>query len=548
MRTLESHTRAAVRIVGITAAAGALLGGATLPVHASGAAFAKPVQLAGGCGGEPSIDTDGQGHVYVSSPRGILAYTASCINGGAPATATGGVSTWASSDHGATFGPQIGAGTANGGGDSDTTVDPLTGDVYLADLEAIGSDICVSHDHGATWDPFPNPTGAETCTAGSAPNITVGNQSGFEADREWLNVYGPTATYNHKDVYLIYHDFAVGIPLVWRSQDGGAFQPLAAPAFTDPTFAQQVVNGTVMAKPVIDSAGNIYALVTTEGAGQGPLNHLWLIKSTDHGQTWTDTSIVAGAPTAQLGLVFNDMAIDGAGNLYALTLGNIDGSVPPVHAYLFSSKDQGATWHQTDVSPAGNPALALPALHGGSQAGELAIGWYQSINTTDPNDVSGQWRYVGLESSNADSVAPTFVATALGSPSTPGVGIVHVGQICSQGILCTTGQLEDSVSPLTSTGSGQGNRNLADFSSVTIDSNGCAIYVYADDGTDTSMDYLLKTTSNDVTRQTGGCFAAGPVANTPEAPAGAVMGLAGVAAAGGAALLRRRKRRQNSPR
>ena len=541
MLLLDTHPRAVATAVGVAAVLAAAAGGTSLSAHASAPAFATPVKLSGGCGGEPSIDTDGQGHVYVSSPRGILAYTASCLSGGAPATATGGVSTWASSDHGMTFGGQIGAGTANGGGDSDTTVDPLTGDVYLADLEAIGSDICVSHDHGATWQPFPNPTGAETCTAGSTPNVTVGNQSGYEADREWLNVYGPTAAYPHKDVYLIYHDFAVGVPLVWRSQDGGSFQPLTVPAFSDPAFMQQVVNGTVMAKPVIDSDGNIYALVTTQGAGQGPLNQLWLIKSTDHGQTWTDTSIFAGAATAQLGLVFNDMAMDGAGDLYALTLGNAGGAVPPVHAYLFSSTDRGATWHQADISPPGNPALALAALHGGPQAGDLAVGWYQSANTVDPNDVSGQWQYVGLESTNATSAAPGFIATKLGSPATPGAGIVHDGQICTQGILCTTGQLEDSVSPVTSTGSGQGNRNLADFSSVTVDSNGCPIYVYADDGGQTG-DFLLKTTSNDVTRQTSGCFATVPTANTPDAPAAVLLVLAGAAAGGAATVLRRRRR------
>ena len=547
MRTLGTHHRLLARTLGVSAVATVLAGGAAATAHAAGPSFAKPVQLQGGCGGEPSIDTDGLGHVYVSSPRGILAYTASCLNGGAPATATGGVSTWWSGDHGQSFSDMIGAGTANGGGDSDTTVDPQTGDVYLADLEAVGSDICVSHDHGATWNPFPNPTGQETCTAGSTPNFTAGNQSGFEADRQWIDVYGPTATYSHKDVYLIYHDFAVGVPLVWRSQDGGPFQPLAAPAMTDPAFAQQVANGTVMAKPVVDSSGNIYALVTTAGPAQGSLNHLWLIRSSDHGQTWSDTSIFAGVSSAQLGLVFNDLAIDGAGNLYALTLGNAGGAVPPVHAYLLTSTDRGATWRQADISPAGNPALALPALHGGPQAGDLAIGWYQSTNTTDPNDVNGHWQYVALESSDATAAAPAFVTAKLGSPRTPGPGAVHDGQICTQGILCTTGQLEDSVSPATGTGAGSGNRNLADFSSVTIDSNGCAIYVYADDG-DQSGDFLLKTTSNDVTRQLSGCFATGPPANTPEAPATLILLATGALAGGGALLLRRRGARQRSVR
>src|SRR5207302_1583711 len=160
-----------------------------------------------------------------------------------------------------------------------------------------------------------------TCSTSATPPPRS-NQTGFEADREWLTIFGPTASYAHKDIYLTYHDFSSGLPLQYRSQDGGAWTPQApGPGATgDPAYQSAVANGTVMAKPVIDAAGNIYALVTTQAPGNGPLDSLWLVKSTDHGNTWTDLNIFSGPTTAQMGLVFNDIAIDGAGNLYVLTL------------------------------------------------------------------------------------------------------------------------------------------------------------------------------------------------------------------------------------
>jgi hypothetical protein len=64
---------------------------------------------------------------------------------------------------------------------------------------------------------------------------------------------------------------------------------------------------------------------------------------------------------------------------------------------------------------------------------------------------------------------------------------------------------------------GEGNRNLADFTSVALDQNGCAVFTYGDDGAimadQSNFDFSLV--SNDVTRQTGGCFATAAAASTP---------------------------------
>jgi hypothetical protein len=179
------------------------------------------------------------------------------------------------------------------------------------------------------------------------------------------------------------------------------------------------------------------------------------------------------------------------------------------------SANGGTTWHgPVDLNSSGN-ALALAAMHGGPRAGQLVIGWYQSTNTTDPNDLKGLWHYVALESTNATKVSPTFTRTTLGATEAPATdkSLVHQGQICTQGILCTVGQLQ---------GGGQGNRNLADFSSVTVDPSGCAIFTYADDGAITSDQSNFKFTlvNNDVTKQTSGCLPSAPpaVRVTPAPP------------------------------
>jgi hypothetical protein len=474
--------------------AAVVLGAATAVVSASADAttavhFAKPVKLAGGCGGEPSIDHDASGHIYVSSPKGILAAVASCEG---LASGTSGIATWVSNNGGKTFSDKITAGTLNGGGDSDTTVDPTNGDVYVADLEAAAADVCVSHDRGKTY--VTAVTGQESCT--SPVNLT--GQAGPDNDREWVVTYGPTASYPHHDVYLAFHDFTAGVPLVYVSQDGNPFTPLTPPPVADPNFAAAVANGTVVAKPVIDAAGDFYALVTTQGQGNGPLDHLWLVKSTDHGSSWTATSVFdASANNGELGLIFNDLTMDGAGNLYALTLGNTGGSVPPANPYLFRSTDQGATWSAPIRIKTDGNGIVLPALHGGPHAGEVALGWYHSTNTTDPNDETGLWQYQVLLTSNATATKPAFTRATL--PGTENdQGYVHQGSICTLGIECTS----------TPSDPGAGNRNLADFSSVTIDTHGCAVFTYADDGAISAdqSNYDASLVNNDVARQTRGCF------------------------------------------
>jgi hypothetical protein len=97
---------------------------------AQAARFTKPVKLVGAVGGEPSIATDPSGDVFVDGPQGI------------PSGLSGhsGVGFWISRNDGNTFGPAKVIGSDLGGGDSDVLYSK--GAVYIADFEAVATQIC----------------------------------------------------------------------------------------------------------------------------------------------------------------------------------------------------------------------------------------------------------------------------------------------------------------------------------------------------------------------------------------------------------------------
>src|SRR4051812_10747322 len=172
----------------------ALLAGAEASL-ADGLQFSAPALLPHGdpkgspylLGGEPSIAADpaGDGHFYVTAPQRIPAGLGD--NGL-------GIAYWASDDHAATWARSGLTGTMNGGGDSDVEV-LSDHSVLAADLEAADAAICISTDFAKT---FPNCDGGQT-----------NNPTGPENDRQWL-----TRGLQPKTVYLTYHDFAGGFPII----------------------------------------------------------------------------------------------------------------------------------------------------------------------------------------------------------------------------------------------------------------------------------------------------------------------------------------------
>ncbi len=259
-----------------------------------------------GVGGEPSLQDDGQGHVYVTSPTGI---DTAVVNGSGVLVineATGGGALWRSLDGGNTFlhplQPQF-FGTPQGGGDTDVTADNK-GTVYTADLEAAATDIQHSTDHGATF---------------SSPA-----QNGPDNDREWLTPVGTK-------VYLTYHDFATNYDFIYVSTDGGTtFVPTGTAGLgkiidpTDnPTAASDCANGNLLSKPVTDASGGLYILINCStfpnnfAPTGAPLDQLFIAISHDGGVHFHTTLVSdvsnGGTNYGTWGHVFNQLGIDAAG-------------------------------------------------------------------------------------------------------------------------------------------------------------------------------------------------------------------------------------------
>jgi hypothetical protein len=469
---------------------GALLCAAALAPGASAASFTSPVKLTGATGGEPSIVTNQYGDVFVSGPQGIPAETNN----------TDGVGFWASHNDGTSFGPAKLIGSGTGGGDSDLLWSKNA--LYVADLEASAAQICKSTDRGNTFSgigPTPDPN---HCTT------TNGGQAGPSDDREWLTA-APDGT-----LYLTYHEFVSAQPVAFRSDNAGGddFSNTCGSIVTDPTIEANVptdiTGGTLVSKPVTDAQGNLYVLFSTttqhenvlaqsQGQPSGTFSQLYLAVSHDKCHTFTDYTVFDGEKqygenSVQFGDIFNDLAIDGAGNLYTIGAGYI-GHTPfakTANVYMFRSTDQGQHWSAPVQIGSSNAAHMLPAAIGGPRGGQLSVGYFRTVNgVTDPNSTSGKWTYATAQSTDAGGGSAHFAFRDV-SPGT----VYHKGDICNAGILC--GAVPN----------GPSDRSLLDFTAAGVDAHGCTLYTFAGNPTGSPGNNTASNTFNYVTRQTNECF------------------------------------------
>jgi hypothetical protein len=245
-----------------------------------------------------------------------------------------------------------------------------------------------------------------------------------------------------------------------------------------------VTEGSLMSKPVIDDAGDIFMLIASStqqeqadaiqnGSVSPTASEAILAWSTDGCKTWQNSLIYSGLASngdnaVQFGDIFNVIGMDGAGNLYAVGAGYIGNTrfEHVANVYFFKSTDGGQTWSAPMELDSPASAHMLPSIVGGEHPGEVAIGYFRTVNgKTDPNDAYGEWTYTVAESSDANSATPHWTY----SDVNPG-HIYHYQDICNSGLLCGSG--------LPGTGN---NRDLADFTSAALDSGDCPAFVFADE-------------------------------------------------------------------
>jgi hypothetical protein len=480
----------------ISALAAAGVTALVLAAGASAADFTTPVQLSfPPSGGEPSIATDPQGDAFVVGPQRIPS----------GASGHGGTGYWRSTNDGASFAPGTFIGSYLGGGDDDIVYSG--GALYTADLEAAATEVCKSTDRGLTWGgigPVPDPTQCSTINSG---------QTAPSDDRPWLAA-DPS---DPQRLYVVYHEFVSAQPLGFRTDNGGAdnFVNPCGSIVTDPSIEANVptdiTGGTLVARPVVDKSGNLYILFATttqqenaqaasQGQPSGTFSQLYLAVSQNHCQTFTDHTVFDGQSkygmnTVQFGDIFNDLVIDGAGNLYTVAAGAIGTKPFPSGAniYVLKSTNHGQTWSSPTELSTQNGTQMLPAAVAGPGAGQLEIGYFRTINgVTNPNDTSAKWTYATAQSTNAAGTSATYTYRDVN----PGF-VYHNGDICNLGILC--GQVPG----------GPSDRSLLDFTSAALDTNNCPLFTFAGNptGSPGNNSYPPTPTYNYVTRQLSGCFA-----------------------------------------
>jgi hypothetical protein len=389
------------------------------------------------------------------------------------------------------------------GGDDDLAVN-TNGDLIATDLDVSHASVQISRDHGKTF--------------------TDGTITAPEDDRPWLTTAGPL-------VYVAYHDFVGEVPVVCRSLDGGQNFSTCTQAFSGNSSVSACAENTIPARSlVIDptdySLNFLYSCSTAAENAQhppyGPLHDYYLAKSTDGGLTWTTYPVLNGntsnGKAPNYANIFGNLAVDSAGNFYALYAGTSDDNnadIHPYHVYLKVSRTHGKTWSapiQVDRDFNGMGTHVLPHL-AVTAPGNVDVVWYGTSRSGEPNGVCGTlasqhpctnsqgqpdgfppytaknapaWRVYMAQSRNALSSTRTF--TEVAANPTP----AHYGRICSNGIVC-----------------GSSDRSLLDFISVGVDCHGYAHVAY---GANTRYQESKDRVYVHVANQTGGVAIAPPAA------------------------------------
>ncbi|PYX82178.1 MAG: hypothetical protein DMG70_16145 [Acidobacteria bacterium] len=447
---------------------------------------------------EPSVRTDSQGTVYVSSIRGVPGGTDlhrwyQAVDGPPNADGTlpfkyegqpdncGILTNGCAGNVGNTTNP----GVTPGGGDVDIAVNAPAPGTNVPNLGLVSLSLA------------PGVTATHSTNRGDSftvPNLVAALIPGD--DRQWIDGTGSNLIYQN------YHDVATFNIEVQRSNDGGqtyvngfgeAIDPktFAAAGNVTPTATANIAGRIQVDRSSCGTRGSLYQIFVapdnvTENTGGMPMRSVYVGVSNDvkKGQrvfTFTDHKVFtspAGSPGAANGTdnIFPALAVDGLGYLYAVWSDNSN-------IFLSSSGDQGKTWTapvQVNQGPTVGKANVFPWVAADSN-GHVVVVWLGDNTVGNSNDRAtlepghpasqgaacssgntcmqewAQWNVYMAESVNGHSSTPTFTQSETSDH------VIHRGTVSTGGL------------------GGGADRALADLFQVSLDPEHRANMAFSDD-------------------------------------------------------------------
>jgi hypothetical protein len=326
-----------------------------------------------------------------------------------------------------------------GGGDTDVVVDDQ-GKAYFVDLEALANLGCaISNDDGNTW--VKNPA----CVQSAA------------VDRQWFALdNGTTGGAADNTVFLAFRQVPLGSS-IYSSADGLAYTDSSV------TPGVPVSSGAPCGQMRFDPVNrNLYYPCVAGDHVEITVGH---VNPSQRLLIEYENVQAPASPGGAVGDIFPAVAVDQAGNVYAVWVDENDHNV-----YYSASTNQGQNWGPVQQINGNDANSNVWVWAQGGSPGTLAVAWYGNSSHLDP-DVMPSWynsrqaatafKWFGYASlvTNATSTSPSFIQNKFTDQP------MHYGQICQGGLGCTLAG---------------GDRTMADFMAVYLDLDGSMRIVYND--------------------------------------------------------------------
>jgi hypothetical protein len=341
---------------------------------------------------------------------------------------------------------------------------PGTRRVYLTSLERLPAPLqthlAVGDDRGASW--------TENNLAAINPSLI---------DRPWLAVYPSTLSASFDQVYIVYHDFSASQINVAASNDGGqTFGPSVDVLGTNGiAFADSFCNTIPSGIEVDPGTGEVYVeWITADpvaNIGQGcnitqiqNFHQVWVAHSPRANMAtltvWDAHLVFDGGSNTNTDEIFATLAVDSAGNVYAVFPDNLRSSLN-FDIWFSHSSNKAQTWSRPVAVNSDGGTNYFPWVVAGS-SGRVDFIYLHTPDLAPSDTKLSSWSTKFAQTTNGTDAVPKFAVTSASS------GIMHVGGICTNGIFCSVNS---------------GNRDLADSISIAIDRGGSAALVWTDQGT-----------------------------------------------------------------